>query len=128
MLAALTTPQSLSIGNRPAICLWTTPPYLPLRNDLTQTTPFNFWVRVKWNTVSPREQVNNRACVTLPWDFDRWSFRMESEEGRRGGELSDNPLLAHLVFVKMEDLSDRLKLLDYETRFCKQHKFKPFSR
>ena len=53
---------------------------------------------------------------------------MESEEGRRGGELSDNPLLAHLVFVKMEDLADRLKLLDYETRFCKQHKFKPFSR
>ena len=53
---------------------------------------------------------------------------MESEEGRRGGELSDNPLLAHLVFVKMEDLADRLKLLDYETRFCKQRKFKPFSR
>ena len=87
-----------------------------------------FWVRAKWNTVSPREQINNRTCVTLSWDLDRWSFKMESEEGRRGGELSDNALLAHLVFVKMEDLADRLKLLDYETRFCKQHKFKPFSR
>ena len=61
-------------------------------------------------------------------DLDRWSFRMDSEEARRGGELSDNPLLAHLVFVRMEDLADRLKLLNYETRFCKQHKFKPFSR
>lgn len=85
-------------------------------------------VRVKWKLVSPREQINNRTCVTSSLDLDRWSFRMDSEEARRGGELSDNPLLAHLVFVRMEDLADRLKLLNYETRFCKQHKFKPFSR
>lgn len=70
----------------------------------------------------------NKQQYVSSLDVDRWSFRMESEEGRRGGELSDNPLLVHLVFVRMEDLADRLKLLDYETRFCKQHKFKPFSR
>lgn len=49
-------------------------------------------------------------------------------EGRRVGELSDNPLLAHLVFVKMEDVMDKLKLLNYEQGFCKKLKFKPFSR
>jgi len=53
---------------------------------------------------------------------------MDGEEGRRGSELSESPLLAHLVFVKMEDLADRLKLLKYETGFCKKHKFRPFSR
>ncbi len=52
----------------------------------------------------------------------------EVEEGRRVGELSDNPLLAHLVFVKMEELMDKLKLLNYERGFCGKLKFKPFSR
>lgn len=54
---------------------------------------------------------------------------MEGEEGgRRTGELSENPLLAHLIFVKMEDIMDKLKLLRYETNFCRKLKFKPFSR
>lgn len=54
---------------------------------------------------------------------------MEGDEGgRRAGELSENPLLAHLVFVKMEEIMDKLKLLDYETGFCKKLKFKPFPR
>ena len=54
---------------------------------------------------------------------------MEGEEGsRKVGDLSDNPLLAHLVFVKMEEIMDKLKLLDYETGFCKKLKFKPFPR
>jgi len=54
---------------------------------------------------------------------------MEGEEARRdGGDLSDNPLLAHLVFVRMEELMDNLKLLDYEKGFCKALRFKPFSR
>ena len=52
----------------------------------------------------------------------------DGEEGKRLGDLSDNPLLSHLVFVKMEDLMDKLKLLDYEQGFCKKLKFKPFSR
>ena len=54
---------------------------------------------------------------------------VEGDEGRReGGEYSDNPLLAHMVFVKMEALMDNLKLLDYEKEFCKMLRFKPFSR
>ena len=53
---------------------------------------------------------------------------MEGEESRRSTELSDNPLLAHLVFIKMEDIMDKLKLLDYERGFCKEHKFRPFHR
>jgi len=43
-------------------------------------------------------------------------------------DMSDNPLLFHLVVVKMEDVMDKLKLLDYEAKFCKKLKFKPFSR
>ena len=54
---------------------------------------------------------------------------MEGEEGsRKTGDLSDNPLLAHLIIVKMEEIMDKLKLLDYETGFCKKLKFKPFPR
>lgn len=54
---------------------------------------------------------------------------MEGEEGsRKAGDLSDNPLLAHLVIVKMEEIMDKLKLLDYESGFCKKLKFKPFPR
>lgn len=53
---------------------------------------------------------------------------MEGEEGRRSGDVSDNPLLTHLVFVKMEHLMDKLKLLNYEQEFCKKLKFKPFPR
>ena len=52
----------------------------------------------------------------------------EGEEGRKTGDLSDNPLLSHLVFVKMEDLMDKLKLLNYEHGFCRKLKFKPFPR
>ena len=54
---------------------------------------------------------------------------MEGEEGnRKVGDLSENPLLAHLVIIKMEEIMDKLKLLDYETEFCKKLKFKPFPR
>lgn len=48
------------------------------------------------------------------------------DSARRSGDVSDNPLLAHLVFVKMEDIMDKLKLLNYEKGFCKDLKFKPF--
>lgn len=57
---------------------------------------------------------------------------MEGEEsvsgGRRTGDLSENPLLTQLIFIKMEDTMDKLKLLQYENEFCKKLKFKPFSR
>lgn len=50
---------------------------------------------------------------------------MESEQVT---SLSDNPLLAQLVFVKMEEAMDKLKLLDYEAEFCAALKFRPFPR
>lgn len=54
---------------------------------------------------------------------------MEDEVGgRRPGDLAENPLLAQLVLVKMEDIMDKLKLLRYESGFCKGLKFKPLSR
>ena len=55
---------------------------------------------------------------------------MEDEEKKRGGggDLSDNPLTAHLVVVRMESVADNLKLLDYERGFCKELNFKPLSR
>ena len=56
---------------------------------------------------------------------------MEEEGGggsRKTGDLSDNPLLAQLVFVKMEDIMDKLKLLDYETEFCRTMKIKPLPK
>ena len=49
-------------------------------------------------------------------------------EGEQMTNLSDNPLLAQLVFVKMEEVMDKLKLLDYEEGFCAALKFKPFPR
>ena len=56
--------------------------------------------------------------------------KMGEEEARRGGgrDLSDNPLTAHLVVVRMENVSDNLKLLDYERGFCKGLNFKPIPR
>ena len=55
---------------------------------------------------------------------------MEEEEDSRkgGGDASDPALLAQLVFVKMDEVVDYLKTLDYEKDFCKKLKFKPFSR
>ena len=50
------------------------------------------------------------------------------EDTRRSGDATDSPLLAYLVFIKMEEVADKLKLLNYEIGFCKQHKFKPLSR
>ena len=51
---------------------------------------------------------------------------MEEEEARR--DLAESPLLAHLVVLKMEDVMDKLKLLDYEKLFCKALKFRPLPR
>ena len=52
----------------------------------------------------------------------------EDAGGRRPGDLTENPLLLQLIFVKTEDIMDKLKLLQYETGFCKKLKFKPFPR
>lgn len=48
--------------------------------------------------------------------------------GRRPGDHTDNPLLAQMVTVKMEDIMDKLKLLRYESDFCKKLKFKPLPK
>lgn len=48
------------------------------------------------------------------------------DSARKSGDTADSPLLAHLVFIKMEDIMDKLKLLDYENGFCKELKIKPF--
>jgi len=52
---------------------------------------------------------------------------MDEEDNTRL-EAASNPQLVHLVFLKMEDLMDGLKLLNYEKEFCQQFKFKPFPR
>ena len=48
----------------------------------------------------------------------------------RGGseEAMSGPGAAYHVFVIMEELVDKLKLLHYEQTYCKQLGFKPFSR
>ncbi len=52
---------------------------------------------------------------------------MAEEEGR-GGVEEGGPGGAFQVFVDMENLLDKLKLLNYEDSFCRQLSFKPFSR
>lgn len=54
-----------------------------------------------------------------------------SDEGRRGGvgeegEVGPGQLFMH--YVIMEDLIDKLKLLQYEENFLKNLGFKPLSR
>ncbi len=50
------------------------------------------------------------------------------EDTRRGGEPEESPLLAYLVFIKMEEVTNKLKLLNYEQEFCKRLRLKPFSK
>ena len=51
-------------------------------------------------------------------------------EARRGGEGSAEGAAMGFMLsvVVMEDLVEKLKLLDYETEFCKKFGFRPFSR
>lgn len=51
-----------------------------------------------------------------------------SADGEEGGSEDGGPGLLFQPFVIMEELLDKLKLLDYEAGFCKQYSFKPFSR
>ena len=56
-------------------------------------------------------------------------INMAEEENRRG-EGGDGAPGAQFMnsFIVMEDVLDKLKLLDYEASFCKEWGFKPFSR
>lgn len=47
-------------------------------------------------------------------------------EARSGS--TDDPLLSHLVLIKMEDVMDKLKLLNYEKEFCRKLKLRPIPR
>ncbi|XP_043199829.1 intraflagellar transport protein 57 homolog [Amphibalanus amphitrite] len=44
------------------------------------------------------------------------------------GDVDGGPGLQYMAFVVMDDLADKLKLLDYERDFCKPLKMKPLSR
>ena len=51
-------------------------------------------------------------------------------EARRGAETgADNASMGYMLTVGvMEEVLEKLKLLDYETDFCKQWGFRPLSR
>jgi estrogen-related receptor beta like 1 len=54
---------------------------------------------------------------------------MAEDDRRRGDDgMEGGPGSSYQVFVIMEELLDKLKLLNYEETFCKQLGFKPFSR
>ena len=52
-----------------------------------------------------------------------------SEDKKRGEDVEDGgPGLVYMPFVIMEDLLDKLRLLDYEQDFCRERNMKPISR
>lgn len=51
-----------------------------------------------------------------------------ADDGRREDENERSPELQHQMFVVMEDLLDKLKLLDYEEQILVKHNMKPLSR
>ncbi|KAJ7323375.1 Intraflagellar transport protein 57 [Desmophyllum pertusum] len=54
---------------------------------------------------------------------------MEGEVRRGGDAAADNASMGYmLTVVTMEEVLEKLKLLDYETDFCKQMGFRPLSR
>lgn len=51
-----------------------------------------------------------------------------ADDGRREDEDERSPGLQYQMFVIMEDLLDKLKLLDYEEQVLRKHNMKPLSR
>ena len=52
-----------------------------------------------------------------------------SEDKRRGDEVEDGgPGLIYMPFVIMEELLEKLRLLDYDREFQQKLKMKPISR
>lgn len=51
-----------------------------------------------------------------------------ADDGQRENEDGRSPELQHQMFVLMEDLLDKLKLLDYEEQILVKHNMKPLSR
>ena len=61
--------------------------------------------------------------------------RKSDSNGTRGDVIQDNeagqqlsPGASFTVFILMEDLVDKMKLLKYETEFAKEFNIKPLSR
>ena len=52
--------------------------------------------------------------------------RMDSNQDNDTGQLG--PGASFTVFILMEDLIDKMKLLKYETEFAKEFNIKPLSR
>ena len=52
----------------------------------------------------------------------------QSAEGGRGEEGDGGPGIAHMPFVVMEDLLDKLKLLNYELEFVSELRMRPLNR
>ncbi|XP_037071410.1 intraflagellar transport protein 57 homolog [Pollicipes pollicipes] len=53
----------------------------------------------------------------------RYSMMVQGTE-----EVDGGPGMAYMAYVVMDDLTDKLKLLDYERDFCKSLKMKPLNR
>lgn len=51
-----------------------------------------------------------------------------ADEGRRGEEDERGPGAAYQMFVVMEDLLDKLKVLNYEEEVLTKHNMKALSR
>lgn len=78
-------------------------------------------------TVTDKQSYRYRRALALAVYY-RYSAMQGEDETKRGGEAADSPLLAYLVFIKMEEVMDKLKLLNYEQKFCKKFKLKPCSK
>lgn len=51
-----------------------------------------------------------------------------AEDGRRGDEGERGPGALYQMFVTMEDLLDKLKLMNYEESLIRKNNMKPLSR
>lgn len=65
-------------------------------------------------------------------DFDFGSIPLDMDERRNpdegGDEGEEGPGAAFKMFVSMENVLDKLKILNYEREFCRELKAKPISR
>ncbi|KAK2822791.1 hypothetical protein Q5P01_022856 [Channa striata] len=66
-----------------------------------------------------------RGCLTTP---TAEKLNVMAEEGRRGVEDDRGPGAAYQVFVVMENLLDKLKLLNYEKEVLAKHNMRYLSR
>jgi len=51
-----------------------------------------------------------------------------SDRHLQSSETVDDPALIHKPFVLMEELLEKLKVVNYDVNFCRALKYKPISR